>query len=160
MDAMLVSDAGDLPYVDECQCGIGRRLDPNQLCRWADQLCDVNLDAGTESHFDIVCSCDFGEVAMRAAIDIRDGDDVGASGERLQDRSGRCGTRGEGEGETGVLESCDGALEIISVYVSEYETTGIRLTIAYLLGFDEREYSYCPTGFPTLVCAKVVDSEI
>jgi hypothetical protein len=31
---------------------------------------------------------------------------------------------------------------------------------AYRLGFDEREYSYSPTGFPTAVCAYVVDREI
>lgn len=29
-----------------------------------------------------------------------------------------------------------------------------------LFGFEDLEYSYCPTGFPRLVCAKVVDSEI
>jgi hypothetical protein len=31
---------------------------------------------------------------------------------------------------------------------------------AYRFGFEEREYSYSPIGFPTAVCAKVVDSEI
>jgi hypothetical protein len=46
---------------------------------------------------------------------------VRAGGERLQDRSGRCGTRGEGEGETGVLQSCNGALKIVSAYTSECE---------------------------------------
>jgi len=30
----------------------------------------------------------------------------------------------------------------------------------YLFGFEDREYSYSPTGFPTLVCANVVESEI
>jgi len=28
------------------------------------------------------------------------------------------------------------------------------------LGFEDLEYSYSPTGFPTAVCAYVVDSEI
>lgn len=27
-------------------------------------------------------------------------------------------------------------------------------------GFDDRTYSYCPTGLPTAVCANVVDSDI
>jgi hypothetical protein len=31
---------------------------------------------------------------------------------------------------------------------------------AYRFGFEEREYSYSPIGFPTAVCANVVDSEI
>jgi hypothetical protein len=30
----------------------------------------------------------------------------------------------------------------------------------YRLGFEEREYSYSPTGLPRPVCANVVDSEI
>jgi hypothetical protein len=32
--------------------------------------------------------------------------------------------------------------------------------VTHLLGFELLEYSYWPTGFPTAVCAKVVDSEI
>jgi len=31
---------------------------------------------------------------------------------------------------------------------------------AYRFGFEEREYSYSPMGFPTAVCANVVEREI
>ena len=60
-------------------------------------------------------SGDFGEVAVRAAVDIRYGDDVGARGEGLQDIGCGCRAGGEGKGVAGVIEGGDGFLEVVAV---------------------------------------------
>ena len=80
-------------------------------------------------------------------------------GERLEDIGGGSGAGAEGERIAGMLESSNSAFEVVSAM------TLIPILIAlvantYRLGFDDREYSYSPTGLPTLVCANVVDREI
>lgn len=157
-DAVLVGNGGDLADVDEGQGRVRGRLDPDELGVGADQLNDVDLDGGREGDFDIVCQRDLGEVAVGAAVDVGDGDDVRAGSKRLQDvgSSGRAGA--EGERIAGVLESCDCAFEVVTrgASVSLMLATfwwSYTAREAYRLGLDEREYSYSPTGFPTAVCA-------
>jgi hypothetical protein len=55
-----------------------------------------------------------GEVAVGATVDVRDRDNVRASGEGLEDVGSGCGARGEGQGILGVLESSDGLLKVVT----------------------------------------------
>jgi hypothetical protein len=61
-----------------------------------------------------VCQGDLCEVAVGAAVDIGNGDDVRAGRERLQDVG--CGGRAGAVGEriVGVLERCDCAFEVVA----------------------------------------------
>ena len=59
-----------------------------------------------------MCSGDFGEIAVRAAVDVGHGHDVAAGCEALEDGSRGGGARGEGERVFGVLESCNCLLEV------------------------------------------------
>ena len=113
-DAVLVGDGGDLADVDEREGRVGGRLDPDELRVGADQLGDVDFNARAEGHLDVVGEGDLGEVAVRAAVDVRHGHDVRAGGERLQDvgRRGRAGA--EGERIAGVLERGDCAFEVVA----------------------------------------------
>ena len=113
-DAVLVRDGSDLADVDKGECWVGGRLDPDEFRVWADQLSDVDFDRRAEGDFDIVRECDLGEVAVRAAVDVRDGDDVRACGEGLQDVGGGRGAGTESECIPGVLEGCDCAFEVVA----------------------------------------------
>lgn len=112
-DAVFVGDGGDGADVDEGERGVRGRLDPDELRLRADQRLDVDLDRGREGHADVVRGRDAGEVAVSAAVDIADGDDMGADGEGLEDdgRGGRAGA--EGERIAAVLEGGDGLLEVV-----------------------------------------------
>ena len=116
-DAVAVCDRGDGADVNEREGGIGGRFDPDEFGLWADEFGDIDFDGGGEGYFDAVCECDFGEVAVRAAVDVRDGDDMGAGGEGLEDCGGRGGAGGEGEGVAGVFEGGDGFFEVVPVGV-------------------------------------------
>lgn len=59
---------------------------------------------------------DFGEVAMRAAVDVGDGDDVRTCGEGLQYCCCCGGAGGECEGVAGVFERCDGFFEVVPIH--------------------------------------------
>jgi len=96
---------------------------------------------------------DLGEVAVRAAIDVRHGDDVRTGGERLQNVGSGGRARGECERIAGVLERCDCAFEVVAGQSVSLRSFRGRFMSAYRLGLEEREYSYSPTGFPTAVCA-------
>ena len=61
-----------------------------------------------------MCGGDLCEVAVRAAVDVGDGDDVRALGEGLKDCGSCCGSGGEGKSEAGVFKGGDGAFEIVS----------------------------------------------
>ena len=156
-DAVLVGEGRNLADVDELQGGVRGRLDPDELRVGLDQLLHVELDGRRKRDLDIVRQGDLCEVAVGAAVDIGDGDDVRAGGERLQDVG--CGGRAGAVGEriVGVLERCDCAFKVVAGGgVSAALATfwwSISPREAYRLGFDEREYSYSPTGFPTAVCA-------
>lgn len=78
---------------------------------------DVDFDFGGEGHLDAVCFCDLGEVSMGSAVDVADADDMAAGRETLQDDGGGSGAGGECEGVFGVLEGCDGFLEVLAVGV-------------------------------------------
>ncbi len=81
-DAVLVRDGRDIADVDEAESWVAWGFDPDQACLvGADQFGDVALDAGGEGDLDAVGSGDLGEIAMGAAVDVGDGDNVGASGE-------------------------------------------------------------------------------
>ena len=154
-DAVLVGEGRNLADVDELQGGVRGRLNPDELGVGLDQLLHVQLDRRRESDLDIVRQGDLCEVAVGAAVDIGDGDDVRAGCERLQDVG--CGGRARAVGEriVGVLERCDCAFEVVAGggVSAALATFWWSTREAYRLGFDEREYSYSPTGTPTAVCA-------
>jgi hypothetical protein len=114
-DAVAAGDVDDGTDVDEAEGWVGGGLDPDELgLVGADQVLDVQLDGRGEGDVHAVGGSDLGEVAVGAAVDIGDGDDVGAGGEGLEDVGGGCGAGGEGEGILGVLESSDGLLEVVT----------------------------------------------
>jgi hypothetical protein len=84
---------------------------------------------------------------------------VRSCGKRLEDVGRGSGARGEGEGIAGMLERSDCFLKVVAGDALVLNDCNI-VAETYRFGFEDREYSYSPTGFPTLVCAKVVDSEI
>jgi hypothetical protein len=100
---VLVRDGRHFADVDERERRVRGRLDPDELGGGADQLGDVDFDARAEGHLDVVRKGDFGEVAMRAAVDVGHGNDVRAARERLKDVGGGCGARTEREGVPGMF---------------------------------------------------------
>ena len=168
-DPMAVGDGGHGANVDETQGRVARALNPDELSLVRpNQLGDVEFDARRESHLDAVGGGHLGEVAVRAAVDVRDGYHVRSRSKRLQDRRRRCRARREGQGVSCMLESGDGPFEVVPRHnrVSSATRTApcspslSRQWQPYLFGFELREYSYSPTGRPTAVWAKVVDREI
>lgn len=115
LDAMLVSNGRNGANINEAQGRVGRGLDPDEpgLAR-ADQLGHVGLDGGREGDLDAVGGRDLGEVSVSAAVDVRDGDDVRAAGERLEDVGGGGRAGGEGERIAGVLEARNGGFKVVS----------------------------------------------
>lgn len=61
-----------------------------------------------------MCEGDLGEVAVRAAVDVGDGDDMRACGEGLQDVGGSGRAGAEGERIAGVLERCDCTFKVVA----------------------------------------------
>jgi hypothetical protein len=128
-DAVGVGGGGDLADVDEAQGGVGGALDPDQPGGVGDVLADVDLDGRGEGDLDAVGLGDLGEVAVGAAVDVRDGDDMRAGGQALQDVGGGGAARGVGEGILGVLYGGDGRLEVGPVGIA----TPAVLVLAYWL---------------------------
>lgn len=115
LDAVLVSNGRNGADVHEAQGRVGRGLDPDEPgLVGADQLGHVGLDGGREGDLDAVGGRDLGEVSVGAAVDVRDGDDVGAAGERLEDVGGGGRAGGEGERIAGVLEARNGGFKVVS----------------------------------------------
>lgn len=111
---MLMGDGCNGTYIHQAKGGIAGALDPYQLCLIRPyQLGYVDFNAGRKSDLNAVCCCDLGEVAMSAAIDIRDRDDVGALCKRLKDGGGCGRARGERKGVFGVFKRSDGLLKVI-----------------------------------------------
>jgi hypothetical protein len=75
-NTMLMGYSSHLPDVHERECGVRGRLDPDQFRLFSDQVCDIVADVRRERDMDIVGEGDFGEVAVRAAVDVGYGDDV------------------------------------------------------------------------------------
>lgn len=117
-DAAGVGGGGDGADVDQAEGGVGRGLDPDEAGVVGHVRGQVGLDVRGEGDADAVGAGDLGEVAVGAAVDVRDGDDVGPGGEALQDVGGGGAARGEGEGVLGVLEGGDGGLEVGPVGVA------------------------------------------
>lgn len=114
-DTVLVGHGSDLLDIDQAEGGVGGGFDPDQLgLVGADELLDVEFDARRESHLDTMGGGNLGEVPVGSTIDIGDGDDVRARGERLKDDGGGCGARGEGKGIFGVFKSGNGLLEVVT----------------------------------------------
>jgi hypothetical protein len=60
---------------------------------------------------------DLGEVAVGAAVNVRDGDDMAAGGQALENVGGGGTAAGEGKSVTGVLKGGDSSLEVAPVGV-------------------------------------------
>ena len=117
-DATLMGSGSNRTDIHKAESRVGRGLDPYELSVIGDVLADIDLDLGSEGDLDTVSLGDLGEVSVGAAVDVRDGDDVGASSERLEDvgRGGRAGR--VGEGVLGVLESSHHLLKVGAVGVA------------------------------------------
>ena len=112
---MTMCDCGHGADVHQRQCGIARAFDPYQLClARPDQVFDFVFYTGGECDFDTVSVGYLSKVAVGAAVDTGDGDDMGALGEGLKYCRCGCGARGEGEGVCGVFEGCYRCLKIVS----------------------------------------------
>lgn len=83
-DPMTMRHRGYFADIHQAQGGIARTLDPDQfrLIR-PNQFGNVDLNAGGKCYLHAMRRGDFGEVAVRAAIDVGDGDNVRALGQRL-----------------------------------------------------------------------------
>lgn len=126
-DAVAVGDAGNGADVDEAEGRVTRGLDPDEARVLVDVLRDVDLDLGRERHLDAVGLCDLREIAVGAAVHIRDGDDVRACGQALEDGGRGSTAAGEGQRIARVLEGRHSSLEVIPVRVG-----GARvLVVAY-----------------------------
>jgi hypothetical protein len=105
--------------IDEGERWVTRSLDPDQfgVLVFLKQLLHVDLDGSSESNGDTVRMRDLGKVTMRATVEIGNGNDVRARGERLQG-SGHSGeARRERKSVLGILERCYGMFKIVAVGV-------------------------------------------
>lgn len=116
-DAVLVSLLGNSTDVDKAEGWVGWSLNPDKLGVLGDVLGDVDLNLWGEGNVNTVRLSNLGEVSVGSTVDIGDGDNVGASSQRLEDHSGGGRTRGECKSILGVLKSCDGLLKVVTVWV-------------------------------------------
>ena len=80
----------------------------------ANQLLHILLNGWGEGHFDTVGRSNLGEVAVGATVHIGDRNDVRAGSQRLKDVC-CCGRAGrESKSVLGMLEGCNGLLEVIA----------------------------------------------
>lgn len=92
-DSVLMCNRSNFADIDQCQGGIAGTFDPDQLRFMRPyQFGNVDFDTRGECDLDPMCGSDLCKVAVCSSIYIRNGDDVGASGKRLEDSGGRCGT--------------------------------------------------------------------
>lgn len=117
LDAVLVGKVGNSPDIHQAKSRVRGGLDPNELGLGADQLLHIHLNAGGEGDVDTVRRSNLGEVSVGTAVNIGDRNDVGASSKGLEDIGSSGGAGGEGQSVLGVLESCDGLLEVITAGV-------------------------------------------
>lgn len=112
-------DVGDGLDIDEGQGGVAGGFDPHQLGVrvMLEKRAQVDLNVAGEGGGDAVGGRNLGEVAVGAAVDIGDRDDVGASGERLQGGSHSGQTGRKGERILSVLERRDRMLKVVAVGV-------------------------------------------
>lgn len=117
-DAVLVGDVGDGADVDEREGRVGRGFDPDEFGPVGlDHAGDVEFDGGRKGDLDAVGRGDFGEVAMSAAVDVGDGNDMASCSETLEDNGSGGGARGKGESVFGLFEGGNGGLKVPSVGV-------------------------------------------
>lgn len=111
-DAGAVGDVGDGADVDKRESGVGRSLDPDELGLGLDQGLDVDFDAGSEGDLDAVGGGDLCEVAVGATVDVRDRDNMAASGEGLEDDSSGGRARRESQGVFSSLKGGNAVFEV------------------------------------------------
>lgn len=146
-DTVLVGDGSDLLDIDQAEGGVGGGFDPDQLgLVGADELLDVELNARRESHLDAMGGGNLGEVTVSSTIDIGDGDDVRARGERLEDDGSGGRARGEGKGIFGVFKSSNGLLEVVTKFQQSISMQSMYLSYGdsvptNRLGLELRVYS-------------------
>ena len=116
--AMLMRYCRDSPYINQFQRRIARSLDPYQFRLVRPYLtCYIEFDTWGECDLHTMGCSHLGEISVCAAVDIGDGDDMGACGEGLEDDGCGCGAGGESEGVFGLLESCYSCFEVFPVKV-------------------------------------------
>lgn len=117
-DATLMGSGSNRADIHKAEGRVAGSLDPHELGGIGDVLTDVNLDLGSEGDLDTVGLGDLGEVSVGATVDIGDGDDMGASSERLEDVGGGGRAGRIGESVLGVLESSHHLLKVGAVGVA------------------------------------------
>lgn len=119
-NAMPVRNIRDFADIHQTQGRVRGRLNPNQFRVWFEDGFGADFEGWCKRDVYAVRSCDFGEVAMRAAIDVRDGNNVGTGGEGLQDYCCCRGAGGERERVAGVFEGSDGFFEVVPISAQNY----------------------------------------
>lgn len=100
---MLMSDIGNRLNINKRECRIGRGLDPNQLGILLNHGTSIDFNCTSKGNTDTVGRSNLGEIPMGPTIDIRDGNDMRASCEALQDGGGGSRTRRKCQSVTGIL---------------------------------------------------------
>lgn len=116
-DPVLVRNVRNSTNVHERERWVRGSLDPNQFGLIFNHGPRIDLDGARKRDADPVGSRNLGEVPVRPAVHIRDGDDVGACSKALQDRSGRRRPRREGQCVVCILERSYRTLEVVPVGV-------------------------------------------
>lgn len=116
-DTVSVGLVGNGADIDQAKSWVGWSLDPDELGLWGDVCGEVNLDLWSEGNLDIVCLGDLGEISVGSSVDVGNGNNVGALGQRLEDDSGGGRSGRESESILGVLKGGNGLLEVVSVWV-------------------------------------------
>ena len=86
-DSMLMGDRSHIADINQPQSWVTWTFDPNELgldpsvSVITDHPLDVDFEGRRESHFDAMSGGHLGEVAMRATVDVRDGNYMRARGE-------------------------------------------------------------------------------
>ncbi len=116
-NAVAVGDFDDLADVDQTQGRVTRAFDPDKAGIFTDVLRNANFNLGGKGYLDSVGLGDLSEVAVGAAVDVGDGDDVGASSEALEDIGSGCRAGGLCKGIAGMLKGGNSRLEVSAVGV-------------------------------------------
>lgn len=116
-DTVLVGFGDNGTDVDKSQGRVARAFNPDEASLLVDVLADIYLDFRSKGHLHAVGLSNLGEVAVGATVHVRDGDDMTAGSEALEDVCRRGTAAGEGKSISGVLESSNGSLKVGSVGV-------------------------------------------
>jgi len=131
---VLVDDLGERLDVDEAEGGVGGRLDPDELCVWLDDGLDIADVAHVDKRrLEAVGRGHLGEVAVGAAVDVVDRDNVVARLEQADDGGRGRGARRERERVLAALQRSNRLLKGIARRVARARVLVLGLSGRLLL---------------------------